>query len=350
MNSCPIRQRASKGYYFSTRDLALIAVVSAAGGVLSTYVGYLGNLMNRALGVPFGAGQWMAGLHVFWFVLVRVLVGRTGAGALAGILKGVVEMFSGSTHGLPIVLISAIQGLLIDVVLLPFPTPTLPLLCLAGGIASASNVIVFQILYFSGVSWGYIALITLFAFLSGMIFGGYFARGILDIVEGAHLLRIRGKQKRQGRSRLHLALTLLMALTLAGGAVYYYTSVFQPFWTGPTCQIAGNVTEPLEFRPIDFERDAITVTAELKGQVTYIPPADYTGVPLSLILERAGPKPGAKKVFITATDGYEAEFDLDDIMGNQDVLLAQDGDTLRIVAPDHEGAYWVRMVSKILVE
>ena len=28
----------------------------------------------------------------------------------------------------------------------------------------------------------------------------------------------------------------------------------------------------------------------------------------------------------------------------------QDGDTLRIVAPDHEGAYWVRMVSKILVE
>lgn len=350
MNSCPIRQRASKGYYFSTRDLALIAVVSAAGGVLSTYVGYLGNLMNRALGVPFGAGQWMAGLHVFWFVLVRVLVGRTGAGALAGILKGVVEMFSGSTHGLPIVLISAIQGLLIDVVLLPFPTPTLPLLCLAGGIASASNVIVFQILYFSGVSWGYIALITLFAFLSGMIFGGYFASGILDIVEGAHLLASTSRKRRQGGSRLRLALTVVMALILAGGAVYYYTSVFQPFWTGPTCQISGNVTEPLEYRPIDFERDAITVTAELKGQVTYIPPADYTGVPLSLILEQAGPKPGAKKVLIIATDGYEAEFDLDDIMGNQNVLLAQDGDTLRIVAPDHEGAYWVRMVSVILVE
>jgi hypothetical protein len=69
-----------------------------------------------------------------------------------------------------------------------------------------------------------------------------------------------------------------------------------------------------------------------------------------LILERAGPKPGAKKVLIIATDGYEAEFVLGDIMGNQNVLLAQDGDTLRIVAPDHEGAYWVRMVSVILVE
>ena len=64
MERIPEKQHGPKSYYFSTRDLALIAIVSAAGGVLSTYVGYLGNLMNRAFGVPFGAGQWMAGLHV----------------------------------------------------------------------------------------------------------------------------------------------------------------------------------------------------------------------------------------------------------------------------------------------
>ncbi len=350
MDRNPGKQRIPKSYYFSTRDLALIAIVSAAGGVLSTYVGYLGNLMNRVFGVPFGAGQWMAGLHVFWFVLVRVLVGRTGAGTMAGVLKGIVEMFTGSTHGFPIVLVSVIEGLLVDAVMLPFPNPNLLALCLAGGIASASNVIVFQMLYFSGVSWGYIALMAFFAFLSGVIFGGYFAGGILDIVEGAHLLRAAGKQKRQGRSKLHLVLTMVMVASLAGGAVYYYTNVFQPFWTGPTCQVAGNVLEPLEYRPIDFERHTITITAELKGQVTYIPPADYTGVPLSLILEQAGPKPGAKKILIVATDGYEAEFELSSVMDDRNVILAQDGDTLRIVAPEHEGAYWVKMVSSILVK
>ncbi|HPQ02845.1 MAG TPA: ECF transporter S component, partial [Bacillota bacterium] len=93
MNPGPMR----KAYYFSTRDLVLIAAISAAGGVLSTYVGYLGNLMNKAFGVPFGAGQWMAGLHVFWFVFARAIVGRTGAASLTGILKGIVEMFAGST-------------------------------------------------------------------------------------------------------------------------------------------------------------------------------------------------------------------------------------------------------------
>ena len=283
-------------------------------------------------------------------MLVRVLVGRTGAGTMAGVLKGIVEMFTGSTHGLPIVLISAIEGLLVDAILLPFPTPTLPALCLAGGIASASNVIVFQMLYFSGVSWGYIALISLFAFLSGVILGGYFAGGILDIVESAHLLKMAGKQKRKGRSRFHLALTIIMIACLAGGAVYYYTNVFQPFWTGPTCRIEGNVSKPLEYRPVDFERHAITVTAELKGQVTYIPPADYTGVPLSLILEQADPKPGAETILIVATDGYEAEFELSSVMNDGNVLLAQDGDTLRIVAPGYEGAYWVKMVSNILVK
>ena len=97
-------------YYFSTRDLVLIAATSAAGGVLSSYVGYLGNLMNRLFGVPFGAGQFMAGLHVFWFVLARAIIGRTGAGTLTGLLKGLVEFFAGSTHGAVVVLVSVVEG------------------------------------------------------------------------------------------------------------------------------------------------------------------------------------------------------------------------------------------------
>lgn len=61
---------------FSNRDLLVIAVLSGIGGVMSTYIGYLGNLLNNLLGVPFGAGQFVAGLHVF----CSGLLGQLGLG------------------------------------------------------------------------------------------------------------------------------------------------------------------------------------------------------------------------------------------------------------------------------
>ena len=38
------------GERFGVRDLVLIALLAEAGGVLSTYIGYLGNLINRLFG------------------------------------------------------------------------------------------------------------------------------------------------------------------------------------------------------------------------------------------------------------------------------------------------------------
>lgn len=340
-----------KAYYFSTRDLVLIAAVSAAGGVLSTYVGYLGNLMNKAVGVPFGAGQWMAGLHVFWFVFARAVVGRTGAATLAGVLKGLVEMFAGSTHGLPIVLVSLVEGLLVDAVLLPAGRrPSLGSMCLAGGISSASNVLVFQTLYFSGVSVGYVGLMTAFAFASGAVFGGYFALGVLDVVSSARMLNLDEEPECSRRApSFRMVATLVLAVVLAGGAIYYYTKVFQPFWNGPTCRVEGMVEHAYDYRPIDFEHESVTVMAELKGAVTYVAPAEYGGVPLASILERASVEKQATDVQVVASDGYYAIFDLDDLADRPDVILVQDGDTLRLVATGYEGAYWVRMVSRIVV-
>ncbi len=342
-------EMGKRRYYFRTRDLILVAALSAAGGALSAYIGYLGNLLNQVFGVPFGAGQWMAGLHVFWFVLARAMVGRTGAGTLAGVLKGIVEMFAGSTHGLPIVLVSATEGLLVDIALLPFARPSLAALAVAGGISSASNVLVFQAMYFSGVSWGYIALMAAFAFGSGVIFGGYFANGVLDTLAGARIVRARGPAPARSR-RLNAVVTAIMAVALAGGAVYYYARVYQPPWTGPTCTVEGKVARPYVYRPVDFEDETTTVTAELKGQVTYRPPAEYVGVPLREILERARVEPAATTVRVLATDGYEAEFELAEIMERPEVIIARNGDTLEVVAAGYEGACWVRMVNRILVE
>ena len=351
--------RRRRGYYFSTRDLVLIAAVSAAGGVLSTYVGYLGNLLNSAFGVPFGAGQFMAGLHVFWFVLARAIVGRSGAGALAGVLKGLVELFTGSTHGLPIVVVSAVEGVLVDLLSLPFVRPPLGAMCLAGAVSSASNVLVFQAMYFSGVSWGYVGLMVLFAATSGAVFGGYFTAGVLDVVETAGLLRpvemstpgsAPGRRRRPGRRVARLGMTLVMIAALAGGAVYYYTQVFEPVPSSPRCKIEGKVARAYEYAPSGFRDEVVSVRAELVGQVTYVPEADYSGVPLAVILGRAGVDPSAASVRIIASDGYEAIFSVRDIAEHTNVLLCQDGETLRIVAPGFEGAFWVRMVSRIRVE
>lgn len=346
-----------RGYYFSTRDLVLIAAVSAAGGVLSTYVGYLGNLLNSAFGVPFGAGQFMAGLHVFWFVLARAIVGRTGAGALAGVLKGLVELFAGSTHGLPIVAVSAVEGVLVDLLSLPFARPPLGAMCLAGAVSSASNILVFQAMYFSGVSWGYIGLMVLLASISGAVFGGYFTAGVLDVVETAGLLRpmetagLGSMSGHRPRPRVpRLVMTLVMMAALAGGAVYYYTQVFEPIPDGPVCRVEGRVARAYEYAPAAFRDEAVTVRAELVGQVTYVPEADYSGVPLASILERAGVDPSATSVRIIASDGYEAIFSVRDIKEHTNVILCQDQETLRVVAPGFEGAFWVRMVSRIRVE
>ncbi|MCJ2532418.1 MAG: ECF transporter S component, partial [Candidatus Thermoplasmatota archaeon] len=96
----------TKRLMLSTKDLVTIALLSALGGVLSTYVGYLGNLMNHIVGVPFGAGQFMAGLHVLWIILAIGITKKKGAGTVTGALKGVVELFTGSTHGIVIVVVS----------------------------------------------------------------------------------------------------------------------------------------------------------------------------------------------------------------------------------------------------
>ena len=103
-----------KRYRFSTRDLVTIAILSALGGVMSVYIGYLGNMVNRVVGVPFGAGQFMAGLHLFWIVISWGLIRRTGVGTMTGLLKGVIEMLMGSTHGAVIIGVSMIQGMLFD--------------------------------------------------------------------------------------------------------------------------------------------------------------------------------------------------------------------------------------------
>jgi ABC-type thiamin/hydroxymethylpyrimidine transport system permease subunit len=161
-----LEYKSHRKYYLSNRDLLIIAILSGIGGVMSTYVGYLGNFLNRLFGVPFGAGQFLSGLHIFWIILAAGLVRLPGAATAAGLLKGVIELFTGSTHGVAIVFVSLAQGLFVDLVLLLLRRHSLPVYALAGGMGSASNVLVFQALYFSGAPLSYILFIAGLSFFS----------------------------------------------------------------------------------------------------------------------------------------------------------------------------------------
>ena len=360
----PEEEPAIKNYRFSTRDLVTIAILSALGGVLSTYVGYLGNMVNRMVGVPFGAGQFMAGLHVFWMVVAYGLIRKTGSATACGLLKGVVEMLTGSTHGAVIVLVSLIQGGIFDGVMLvtrnkesKFPN------YLGAGLAAASNVFVFQVLYLHAIPTIYILLITILAFCSGIIFGGYFGLSTLEnLVKGGLTQRSHasmgmdeegalGKEpirKRRGATPEKILALVFVSLFVVG-AVYYFADVYHIDADGEGLRLTGSLEDPYTFSMKDYESEVITIEAELQGSVTYVPPQNYTGVPLRKVLENATPMQNAGWVDVIGRDGYSATFAFDELMEEERVIVIEEGEKLRLIAGGFDGAYWVRDAVEVRV-
>jgi ABC-type thiamin/hydroxymethylpyrimidine transport system permease subunit len=344
----------------STRDIVTIAVLSSLGGVLSTFVGYLGNLVNLALGVPFGAGQFMAGLHVFWLVLIRVIVPKRGAGTAGGLLKGTVEMFTGSTHGIAIVFVSLVQGIIIDASATLAGSKNNPrdssrvTWWLGAGVSSAANVIVLQILYFTGAPVFYIAAITILAFCSGVIFAGYFAWETLEFLNDTGTIPRFQSQKpipvaRTTRTMMYRNLpAIIFILFLTVGTLYYTTNVSRAFADPYTCEVKGLVEHPFSFRLEDFAGSEVTIEAELIGAYTHIPPANYTGILIATILAQASPLPDSIGLQVSARDGYSVRFeDLTAVMDDQNMLLTTNDDGLWLIAANYDGSLWVRQVSTL---
>jgi energy-coupling factor transport system substrate-specific component len=332
------------------REIVLVALLASIGGVLSTYVGYIGNLINRLFGVPFGAGQLIAGLHVLWPILARLLIGKFGSGTLTGVTKGAIELLSGGTHGVVIVLVSFVEGLLVDLGMGIFRRPSLLLTMLTAAIASASNVFIFQAIYFSGVSPVFILVMAALSLVSGAFFGGYLGWDVRRFLIASRLVPQRTEEPvSRGSSWWRRLLTLTTVLALLAGGVYYYTSVYDPFSSPDSARIEGALLSPYTFCYSDWGERAVTIVAELRGSSTYIPPQEYTGVLLSLILEEGEPKEGAQTVRVIAEDGYEASFDLPAALEDEHMILSLDDGRLRLIAAGYDGAYWVKRVSRIVV-
>ncbi len=349
-----------KEYFLSTKDLVTIAILSALGGGLSVYVGYLGNLINRVVGVPFGAGQFMAGLHVIWIVLAVGITKKKGVGTATGLLKGVVELFLGGTHGVVILVVSLVQGLLIDTVLFKDSTKEKRELipyCFAGGIAAASNVFVFQAFFFAGVPIILIMMLAMLAFASGVIFGGYISLQMMDSLEQGGLIYSSVGEKKDTDKPVYiryasLIVTVIFLTSFTVGGVYYFHNVYESSGS-ESIEVTGEVDNEYDFVYDDFEEHEKEVLAELEGSVTYEPPRNYTGIPLNVIINHAEPRDGASKIRVIATDGYDREFDLESVMNDDEVIISYDEGEYRIVVDsnkeDYTGSDWVQDISRIEV-
>ncbi len=168
--------------YFSTKQLSHIIVFSALGAVASVPIGHLGNYLKTIPFLPLGIGQILAGLHLIMVVLAALYVKKPGAAAMTGAVKGLAEAALFSYHGLPVIVMSAIQGAIIDavLVLMGYNTKSILIGC---GLSAASNVVFIQ--FFLGRPFPFVAYALMYglAIVSGIVFGGYTGNKLYQMVE-----------------------------------------------------------------------------------------------------------------------------------------------------------------------
>ncbi len=331
-----------RNYYYTTRDLLLMAALAALGGIASTYINFIGDFFQSVLGFA-GTTQWAAGLHVLWLVLAVGLTKKQGAGTITGILKGAVELFTGNTHGLLILLVDIVAGVLVDLGMLPFRKRDhwLPY-AFAGGIASASNIFVFQL--FTAVpadilTYGVIGLIALVAFVSGVIFAGILGFGLLTTLRRSGVVKNQESQP-MGRNALWI---LLVGVVLLAGGIFGYLKIARS-GTGSVA-ITGAVSSPYEFtagkdalqeKKVEFIQGGITVS--------------YRGYSLQRILEQAEPDPDANYITFEASDGYTFYISVEELSRNSNLILQSQGKGENLVynmAGPESNKAWVNGVVEI---
>lgn len=168
---------------FTSKDLALIAILSAAGGALSVPVGHLSSFLNGIPGIPFGTPQLLSGIHVLWMILAGLLIKQRGATAMTGALKGLVELALFSFHGILILPIAGAEGLVAEATFLVLGRKTEYLVYIAGGLSSSANVIVLRMLVLQALPWQLIVFIWVLSFTSGVVIAGYFGNKVVKIVD-----------------------------------------------------------------------------------------------------------------------------------------------------------------------
>lgn len=336
--------KPNRSFFFSTRDLIIMAVMAALGGVASTYINSISDAVHAFLGFP-GATQWAAGLHVIWIVLAIGITGKPGTGIITGALKGAVELMSGNSHGIIILLINLVAGLLVDFGFLLFRNKRslLPHL-IAGGLATASNVIVFQIfatLPSNILALSAILILVVAAFISGLIFSGIIPFLLIRSLSKAGV--VKAPQQTEKHQKLGWWLVggvLILAVVLA---LFLRLNLQGP----QAVTITGSVTNAYEFPSSEFTPDRVSRTMNYKGVQT-----KFDGYPILDMILYAQPFANADTLVIEAADGYAFLVSLEELESNPNILLVQSGKgesaSFDVVGPESSKA-WVRNVTRLSI-
>ncbi len=175
-----------------------------------------------------------------------------------------------------------------------------------------------------------------------------------------------------------MIIALALALVLVSGALIYvqlestqsntsnqdffYVSLTEPLQINAsdwTLVVNGTVDHPYT---ITYEEllsmPNKTVTATLRCVDGPSGRAEYTGVPLRYLLERAGVQEGSQKVVFRSPDGYSTDLRvkdamLDDVLlaysMNNETLPANQGYPAKLVVPEQWGYKWAKWVTNIEV-
>jgi hypothetical protein len=242
-------------------------------------------------------------------------------------------------------LVDVVAGLLVDLGFLPFKNKdSLLAYCLAGGLASASNVFVFQL--FASVPadtlayWALI-LVAVVAFLSGVLFAGVLARGLVSALRRAGVVK-DSPAVPMGRKAYPI---FLFTAALLSVALFFF---LRQALRGPaTVHVGGAVDNAYDYPLEHGDISAVTAEGTLR-EVT----RSYTGVPLQELIARARPHAGASLVLVEASDGYAFFISMEEVQDNENLLLTPQGegeDASYNVAGAQNSKAWVRGVTELTV-
>jgi DMSO/TMAO reductase YedYZ molybdopterin-dependent catalytic subunit len=125
-------------------------------------------------------------------------------------------------------------------------------------------------------------------------------------------------------------------------------------------KIDGKVDHPLELTYDDLRlMPRVTASPTLVCPGVFEDVASWSGVPLKMLLEKAGVQPGATKIQMKAADGHYGHLPLDQALKPENFVAYElggqplpvlHGFPLRAVLPGQTGSLWVKWLLEIEVQ
>jgi ABC-type thiamin/hydroxymethylpyrimidine transport system permease subunit len=160
------------------RRLSFLAMISTMGGITSVVVGHAAVILSTIPLLSSAASQLLSGIHVFWLIVAAFVVKGRVTGTTTGALKGLVEAFLSSNLGLFVLIVSIVEGIVVDSVFAISEKRKRYSVYIAGGISSASNVAVLQFIVLPAISPIVFGLMYITSFISGICLGGILAKHV----------------------------------------------------------------------------------------------------------------------------------------------------------------------------